>query len=292
MSLPSRSSAPATSASSTRPAWPTSVTPSSASTSTRRRSTPSPPARRRSSSPACPSCWPGRWPPAGCASPPTSPRSPRRRRALRLRRHPAAPRASTPPTLRYVDAAGRLAGPAPAPADALVVGKSTVPVGTAARLRELLRRARPPARRSRLAWNPEFLREGFAVEDTAGTRTGSCTASPGRPPRPTPPCWTRCTPRPLADRHAAPGHRLRHRRAGQGRRQRVPGHQDLVHQRDGRGLRGRRRRRRRARRRDRPRRPDRRASSSAPASASAAAACPRTSARSWPAPASSAPTRP
>ena len=45
----------------------------------------------------------------------------------------------------------------------LVVGKSTVPVGTAARLRTRLLEINPKAD---LAWNPEFLREGFAVEDT------------------------------------------------------------------------------------------------------------------------------
>ena len=45
----------------------------------------------------------------------------------------------------------------------LVVGKSTVPVGTAARLAELVGRRVPGAA---LAWNPEFLREGFAVQDT------------------------------------------------------------------------------------------------------------------------------
>ena len=45
----------------------------------------------------------------------------------------------------------------------LVVGKSTVPVGTAQGLRELLAKSAPQAD---LAWNPEFLREGFAVEDT------------------------------------------------------------------------------------------------------------------------------
>ena len=45
----------------------------------------------------------------------------------------------------------------------LVVGKSTVPVGTAQALREILVTAAPQAD---LAWNPEFLREGFAVEDT------------------------------------------------------------------------------------------------------------------------------
>jgi UDPglucose 6-dehydrogenase len=45
----------------------------------------------------------------------------------------------------------------------LVVGKSTVPVGTATRLRNRLIELNPKAD---LAWNPEFLREGFAVEDT------------------------------------------------------------------------------------------------------------------------------
>ena len=45
----------------------------------------------------------------------------------------------------------------------LVVGKSTVPVGTAQSLREELAKSAP---HSDLAWNPEFLREGFAVEDT------------------------------------------------------------------------------------------------------------------------------
>ena len=48
----------------------------------------------------------------------------------------------------------------------VIVGKSTVPVGTAA---ELARRARGLARDGvdvEIAWNPEFLREGFAVHDT------------------------------------------------------------------------------------------------------------------------------
>jgi UDPglucose 6-dehydrogenase len=49
---------------------------------------------------------------------------------------------------------------------ALVVGKSTVPVGTAARLAELVRATAPAGDAVELAWNPEFLREGFAVEDT------------------------------------------------------------------------------------------------------------------------------
>ena len=48
----------------------------------------------------------------------------------------------------------------------LVVGKSTVPVGTAARLAERLAELAPAGQDAELAWNPEFLREGFAVQDT------------------------------------------------------------------------------------------------------------------------------
>ena len=44
---------------------------------------------------------------------------------------------------------------------ALVVGKSTVPAGTAARLAGPIEAAG-----AELVWNPEFLREGFAVDDT------------------------------------------------------------------------------------------------------------------------------
>lgn len=47
--------------------------------------------------------------------------------------------------------------------DDLVVGKSTVPVGTAA---STLRRLRSNGSTVRIAWNPEFLREGHAVQDT------------------------------------------------------------------------------------------------------------------------------
>jgi UDPglucose 6-dehydrogenase len=48
----------------------------------------------------------------------------------------------------------------------LVVGKSTVPVGTAAALAGRLARLAPVGDAAELAWNPEFLREGCAVEDT------------------------------------------------------------------------------------------------------------------------------
>ncbi|MEU9122051.1 UDP-glucose/GDP-mannose dehydrogenase family protein [Streptomyces sp. NPDC048506] len=48
----------------------------------------------------------------------------------------------------------------------LVVGKSTVPVGSASRLAERLAASAPAGADAELAWNPEFLREGFAVDDT------------------------------------------------------------------------------------------------------------------------------
>ncbi|MGY2078753.1 UDP-glucose dehydrogenase family protein [Modestobacter sp. SYSU DS0657] len=64
--------------------------------------------------------------------------------------------------LRYVEAAVESLLQALKPGD-LVAGKSTVPVGTAARLAEVVEGKVPGAI---LAWNPEFLREGFAVQDT------------------------------------------------------------------------------------------------------------------------------
>lgn len=64
--------------------------------------------------------------------------------------------------MRFVDAAVNGLLPHLAPGD-LVVGKSTVPVGTATRLAAVVEAGAPEAS---LAWNPEFLREGFAVQDT------------------------------------------------------------------------------------------------------------------------------
>ena len=64
--------------------------------------------------------------------------------------------------LTYVNSALESVAPH-AKTDSLIVGKSTVPVGTAARLSARLKEINPKAE---LAWNPEFLREGFAVEDT------------------------------------------------------------------------------------------------------------------------------
>jgi UDPglucose 6-dehydrogenase len=66
--------------------------------------------------------------------------------------------------LRYVHAAmdslGAALGDSP---PTVVAGKSTVPVGTARALAEKLKLTSPNAT---LVWNPEFLREGFAVKDT------------------------------------------------------------------------------------------------------------------------------
>ena len=62
--------------------------------------------------------------------------------------------------MTYVDAAIEGLIPHLSPGD-LVVGKSTVPVGTAQRLSESV-----VASGAILMWNPEFLREGFAVQDT------------------------------------------------------------------------------------------------------------------------------
>ncbi|GAA1777982.1 UDP-glucose dehydrogenase family protein [Agromyces lapidis] len=64
--------------------------------------------------------------------------------------------------LRFVDAAFEAVVPHLAEG-ALIVGKSTVPVGTAGRLAGRLAELAPHAS---LVWNPEFLREGYAVRDT------------------------------------------------------------------------------------------------------------------------------
>ena len=64
--------------------------------------------------------------------------------------------------MKYVDAALDAIAPH-AKTGSLIVGKSTVPVGTAERLSKRLREL---GSKAELAWNPEFLREGFAVEDT------------------------------------------------------------------------------------------------------------------------------
>jgi UDPglucose 6-dehydrogenase len=48
----------------------------------------------------------------------------------------------------------------------VVVGKSTVPVGTAEAVAQRLANAAPAGADVELVWNPEFLREGYAIQDT------------------------------------------------------------------------------------------------------------------------------
>ncbi len=175
-----------------------------------------------------------------------------RRPALPLRGHPAAgrgPRRRPEPGRRRVRRAGSAPGPAARSSSASPPCRSAPPRGSPGSSP----RVAPAGAEAMLAWNPEFLREGYAVEDTVhpdrivfGVSDARAEKLPARLLRPDD-----------RRRHPGGGHRLRDRRAGQGRRQRLLGHQDLLHQRDGRGLRGHRRRRRRPGRRDRVRRPDR-----------------------------------
>src|SRR5271170_7545599 len=113
----------------------------------------------------------------------------------------------------------------------VIVGKSTVPVGTAAELVQRARAAAPPGVDVEVAWNPEFLREGFGVQDTLrpdrivlGVQDGSTRADAG------------C-------RGAVPGDRSADRGVSEGLRERLSGDEDLVHQCDLRGMRSGRRRR-------------------------------------------------
>jgi UDPglucose 6-dehydrogenase len=67
--------------------------------------------------------------------------------------------------LRYVHAAVDSLAPL-LTRECLIVGKSTVPSGTADVLAARIAELAPGADAVELAWNPEFLREGFAVQDT------------------------------------------------------------------------------------------------------------------------------
>jgi UDPglucose 6-dehydrogenase len=67
--------------------------------------------------------------------------------------------------LKYVDAVIETLAPL-LTAPAVIFGKSTVPVGTAARLGARARELSPVGDAAEVAWNPEFLREGYAVQDT------------------------------------------------------------------------------------------------------------------------------
>jgi UDPglucose 6-dehydrogenase len=74
-------------------------------------------------------------------------------------------RGSNAANLKYVEDATRAVASS-LTHDGLIVGKSTVPVGTGARLREIIAEVVPAGLSTELIWNPEFLREGKAVFDT------------------------------------------------------------------------------------------------------------------------------
>ena len=70
--------------------------------------------------------------------------------------------------------------------DCLVIGKSTVPAGTSAEVTSRITDLAPAGDAVEVAWNPEFLREGFAVADTLSPDrlvfgVGSASASPTIP---------------------------------------------------------------------------------------------------------------
>ncbi len=115
----------------------------------------------------------------------------------------------------------------------VVVGKSTVPAGTAARLLPSIE-----ATGATLVWNPEFLREGFAVEDTLAPDriVLGINSSIGEKVMREVYHDILATGVPVVVTDFATAELVKVPRL-------VPGHQDLVHQRDGRGVRGHRRRR-------------------------------------------------
>ena len=153
--------------------------------------------------------------------------------------------------LSYVHAAAREIAGALA-GFTVVVTKSTVPVGTGDEVERLIREANPSADVV-VASNPEFLREGAAIRDfkfpdriVVGT-SDERGAQGAR----------RCLPAAVAQPGAADVHGAAHRGTDQIRRQRVPRHQDHLHQRDRRSRRKGRRRRAGSRARHRARQPHR-----------------------------------
>jgi UDPglucose 6-dehydrogenase len=65
----------------------------------------------------------------------------------------------------------------------VIFGKSTVPVGTAKRLKARVRELAPAGDDVEVAWNPEFLREGYAMHDTLHPDRLVLGVDPDRPGR-------------------------------------------------------------------------------------------------------------
>ena len=169
--------------------------------------------------------------------------------------------------LSYIEAAAREIGPFLQP-EAIVINKSTVPVGSTRVVEQALGRSDVF-----VVSNPEFLREGSAVHDflhpdrvvIGSEDQGAAIRVAGALPRP---------------RRTAPGHRPGLGRDHQVRQQRVPRHQDQLRQRHRRGVRGGRRRRERRGARHGLRQAHRQRLPPARARAGAAAASRRTRGRS------------
>ena len=146
---------------------------------------------RRSTSPASRSCSPGRWPPAGCGSAPTSPTPPAPQVHFVCVGTPQK-RGEYAADLRYVEAAAeslleRPRAGRPRRRQVHGPGRHRGPAGRAGRASKV-----PGAL---LAWNPEFLREGFAVQDTLHPdRLVYGLPAGRRRRRPRGRCWTRSTP--------------------------------------------------------------------------------------------------
>ena len=121
---------------------------------------------------------------------------------------------------------------------AVVVTKSTVPVGTGREVAEILRRTRPQGGFD-VASNPEFLREGSAIEDFMRPDRVVIGADSERRPRGDAGALSPA----LSARDADAVHRHRDRRADQIRGQRLSRDQDHLYQRDRRSVRTGRRRR-------------------------------------------------
>ena len=136
--------------------------------------------------------------------------------------------------LTYLEAAAAEIAPH-LPADAVVVNKSTVPVGSTRRVEQALGRTDVF-----VVSNPEFLREGSAVHDFLNPdRVVIGSDDQG--------AAIRVASLYLGVPAPAHGHRSGVGRDHQVRLQRLPGHEALVRQRRGRGVRGGRRRRQRRR---------------------------------------------
>lgn len=117
----------------------------------------------------------------------------------------------------------------------LLVGKSTVTVGTTVAVTDAVQSLAPAGQSVKVAWNPEFLREGHAVTDTlrpdrivVGVQNSESAE------------LLREVYGPILEATGGAVHRHEpcHVRIGQGCRQRVLGDDDVVHQCDGRGVRG------------------------------------------------------